>query len=190
MRTFHHTCGACGTWMDTPLTDASARAACPHCGAEVRAEVFPALFRPAAPGARGEDVLTGEESTCFYHPSKKAVAACESCGRFLCSLCDVDFGGKHLCPRCIEAGANKGKMETLKNEMTHYDDVALVLALLGMILFFIYLSFLTAPVAIYLSLRYWNTPQSVLPRSRWRFPAALLLAAASLAATIIEIANF
>ncbi len=173
--------------MDTPLAEASVRVTCPHCAAEVRAEVFPALFRPAAPGLKGEDVLTGEESACFYHPAKKAVAACESCGRFLCSLCDVDFGGKHLCPRCIEAGAIKGKIETLKNRTIHFDDIALVLALFGLILSYLYVAFFTAPIAIYLSLRYWNTPQSVLPRTRWRFAMAIITAVASLVATLFII---
>jgi len=165
--------------MDTPLPNASVQAACPQCAAAIQAEVFPALFRPAGVGLQGEDVLTADESTCFYHPAKKAVIACESCGRFLCSLCDINFGGKHLCPRCIETGANKGKMETLKNDATHFDSIAVTVAIVGMLIF--YLSFITAPIAIYMSIRYWNTQQSVFPRGRWRLAAAMVLALASLA---------
>jgi hypothetical protein len=179
MRTFHHTCGSCGTWLDTPLTDASVNVACPQCAAAIELEVFPALFRPAGPGLKGEDALTAEQSTCFYHPAKKAVVACASCGRFLCSLCDVDFGGRRMCPQCIESGAAKGKIASLRNETTYYDYIAMTVAIVGMVI--VYISFITAPAAVYLTVRHWNTPLSAVPRTRARFGAAIVFALISLA---------
>ena len=43
------------------------------------------------------DALLSEgESSCFYHPNKRAVVPCDQCGRFLCTLCRVDFGQRVL----------------------------------------------------------------------------------------------
>src|SRR5215469_11439342 len=75
---------------------------CPGCRSPLQVEIFPALFRASTPGRSGEAVMEATESSCFYHPAKKAVIPCEACGRFLCGLCDCEFNGSHLCPSCLE----------------------------------------------------------------------------------------
>src|SRR6187549_347010 len=82
---------------------------CPSCSSALQVYAFPALFRPVEAGKTGDLVIVDGESSCFYHPEKKAVVTCSYCGRFLCALCDVDFNGEHLCPPCIESGKKKGK---------------------------------------------------------------------------------
>jgi hypothetical protein len=69
-----------------------------------------------------------------------------------------------------------------------YDSLALALAVWPVILFpLIFFTFITAPAAIYVTLRYWGTPGSVVPRSKYRFVLAFLLAVAQLVAWVVLI---
>lgn len=150
---------------------------CSACGAPIRIELFPAFFRQAAAGREGETTLVEGESTCFYHPVKKAVLPCHACGRFLCALCDCELNGQHFCPACLEAGKTKGKIKSLENQRTLYDSIALALAVYPVVIFFgIYFTFITAPMSLYVSIRYWNAPRSIVHRTRIRYVLAMLLA--------------
>jgi len=152
---------------------------CLNCGAQLQAYVFPAISQVLV-GKGGEALLSDTEASCFYHPQKKAAAACETCGRFLCALCDVDFNGKHLCPACIESGKKKGKMTNLENRRMLHDHIALSLALLPMLIY--PFTIVTAPAAIYYAIRYWKTPSSILPRTRIRNILAIFIALLQIAA--------
>jgi hypothetical protein len=148
--------------------------ACPSCGTRLQIEVFPAVLRPPGPGTVGERVVIEGEASCFYHPAKRAVVPCESCGRFLCAVCDVEMNGQHLCSACIESGKNKGRIQKLENRRTLYDSLALAVALFPMI--FVYPTIVTAPIVLYIAIRHWNAPSSVVPRSRWRMVVAVIIA--------------
>ena len=149
-------------------------APCPSCSEPLQIEVFPAMFRRVETGGSGELVMTGSEASCFYHPQKRAVLPCEACGRFLCALCDCEHNGRHLCPACLEAGRSKGKIKSLENVRTRYDNVALALALYPILIF--YFTIITAPMALYVAIRYWRAPMGLTQRSRVRFVVAILLA--------------
>jgi len=142
-------------------------------------EAFPALFRGIERGRPGESIALDDDASCFYHRGKKAVIPCESCGRFLCALCDVDFGGKHLCPPCIEMGGAQGQTDEFHSKYFYYDRLALILAIAPLIIF--YFTIITAPAALYLAVRHWNTRMSVAPRSKWRLVVAILFAGAEVA---------
>ena len=147
---------------------------CPGCGAGLQVEVFPALFRPFTPGRAGEAVILEGESTCFYHPSKKAVRPCEGCGRFLCALCDCELHGQHFCPACLEVGKRKGKIKSLENHRTLYDSIALSLAIYPLLIF--YFTVITAPMTLYVAIRYWNAPRSIVHRTKIRYIFAIIIA--------------
>jgi hypothetical protein len=150
---------------------------CPRCEATVEIEVFPAFFKETAPGQTGEAVLLDGESSCFYHPEKKALLHCDGCGRFVCALCDCELRGAHFCPRCLEAGKTKGKIRNLESSRVLYDTIALALVLLPVItLFFWVLTLVTAPVALFVAIRYWNAPQSIVRRTKLRYVLAIALA--------------
>jgi hypothetical protein len=152
--------------------------ACAQCGAPFQAWVFPALLRGV--GEEAEPAPAAEqEASCFYHASKKAVTVCDGCGVFLCGLCDVSMGGRHLCPRCLEKGGSKGKIRDLQRERFLYDDLALSLSVLPMLIF--YFTLLTAPIALYVAIRYWKAPGSLIPRTKVRFVLAIVLATAQVA---------
>src|SRR5438552_1543936 len=158
---------------ESALTQASL-VACAACAAPLQVEIFPAFFRPVVTGRDGEAVLVEGESTCFYHPQKKAVLPCDGCGRFLCALCDCELHGQHFCPTCLEVGRKKRKIKSLENERTLYDSIALALAVAPMLIF--YLTFITAPAALFVAFRYWNAPRSIVHRSRIRLVLAMIFA--------------
>jgi hypothetical protein len=110
--------------------------------------------------------MMDDEASCFYHPDKRAVIPCDSCGRFLCSLCDIELNNRHICASCLETGQEKGKIKNLENHRKLHDSIALHLAVLPIV---------TAPVAFYLAIRHWKTPSSVIPRSKIRQILALLI---------------
>lgn len=148
-------------------------------------ELFPAFFRstPAAQGA--ENVLLEGESTCFYHPAKKAILPCAACGRFLCSLCDCDLGGEHFCPVCLEAGRTKRKIKNIERERTRYDNIALSLVFFPLLLF--YVTFITAPIAMVVAVRHWNSPPSLIGRTKLRYVIAITFASLEIVGWVVVV---
>ena len=163
MANFYHKCARCSTESNLRVVRPSQRNVCAACGAVTQLEFFPALLKETI-GKPAENLVLDTESSCFFHPAKRAVTACEGCGRFLCSLCDVDMGGRRLCPKCIEQSAKADSLDPLKTEFTRYDQIALTLAILPMLIF--YITLITAPMAMYVCLRYKSTPVSAVPRRK------------------------
>ena len=144
--------------------------ACPRCGSETIVAVFASLTSTPSDTGAGERLLVADQASCFYHPNKKAAIPCDNCGRFLCALCDVDFGGSHLCPACIEGrgdGESPGEMDTSR---VLYDKLALFLAIIP--------TFFTQLLAIFLAIRHWSSPISIPRRGplRWRWILAVVIA--------------
>jgi hypothetical protein len=120
------------------------------------------LFR--AQSAEGSYVLSAR---------KRAVVPCSECGRFLCALCDIEFNGRHLCPQCLEVGEKKHKMKSLETQRVLYDEIALTLAIIPVI--FIWPTVITAPMSLFIAIRHWRSPLSIIPRTKIRFILAILL---------------
>jgi len=150
---------------------------CPDCGNGTMVELYPAMFHPVGTGSAGERIASPEEAACFYHPQKRASVPCDSCGRFLCALCDVELNGQHLCPNCIQSGKKKGKLKNLENERVLYDRVALGAAILPVLtIIFWFLTIVTAPIALFIAIRHWKSPSSIVPRyTKTRFVIAIIL---------------
>jgi hypothetical protein len=172
-------CNKCGCALPAGFANQTELAPCPACGVLLQVAVFPAWLRPAQTGRDGEAILTEGETACFYHSQKRAVVPCDACGRFLCALCDCELQEQHLCPACLESGPKKGRIKNLENHRTLHDGFALTLAIVPMVLCF-YITLITAPITLYLAIRNWNAPTSILPRTKIRFVIAILLAAAQL----------
>jgi len=167
-------CPACQVVLTDGVFNQPELRPCPCCGAELKIEIFPALFRPLTPVSNAETVMVEGESTCFYHPNKKAVCPCDGCGRFVCALCDCELHGQHYCPTCLEIGRMKGKIKSLENRRTLYDSIALSLAILPLLVF--YFTIITAPMTLYIAIRYWNAPRSIVHRTKIRYVIAIALA--------------
>jgi hypothetical protein len=150
---------------------------CPACPAQVEAILFPAVFKKPDSGKPGETILVEGEASCFYHPQKRASIPCASCGRFLCSLCDVELNNQHICPVCLQSGQKKGKLTDLEQRRTLYDSLALHISFLPFLI--------TAPAAIIMAIYAWKKPLSLVRRTRIRIYTALFLGVAQIAAWII-----
>ncbi len=170
-------CTKCRSPLSMDTASGATRAWCGTCKTWLTAYLFPALSHPTLVTQAPESLLTDTEASCFFHPSKKAVVACEGCGRFLCGLCDLEWEGKHLCAACLETGKKKGKIKTLQNSRVLYDQIALMVAGVPLLLVFTwFITCVSAPVAIYIVIRYWNAPNSMVSRTKVRFVLAFLIA--------------
>src|SRR5258708_5442780 len=147
---------------------------CPRCSTPVSAYVFPAFYSKIDQAASAAAIVAEGEASCYYHPRKRAVGPCDQCGRFLCSLCQVEFLGQNWCPGCIEGHRQKGQLANLDASRPLYDNMALVLATLPALL--VWPTIITAPMSLYVAARYWRKPSSLVPRTRIRFYVAVLLA--------------
>ena len=161
-------CAACGVAQPPPT--GSEEMACARCGRPLHVLVFPALWRPIAAGLPATLAVSPEEATCYNHPASVAVIPCALCGRFLCALCDIEFDERHLCPACFPTARPSGGSATLESERVLWDSIALSTALMSCILW--WASLITSFVVLFLVVRKWRTPLSLVPRSRIRFIAA------------------
>lgn len=175
-------CTKCNTPLPESFLNSPTLNACIGCGARVKAEIFPALFKRIEAGLWGETILVESEASCFYHPQKRASIPCEGCGRFLCALCDVELNGQHLCPACLETGRAKGKLTHLETSRVLYDSAALSTAILPLLIWPV--TMMTAPVAIYFAVLSWRRPSSILPRTKIRSYLAILIAVLQIAGWI------
>ena len=185
-------CTRCRSILTADAVNTGVLATCSACGVTLQADVYPALFNGLAAGHVGELLQSREEAGCFYHPDKRALRPCSSCGRFMCALCDIELEGKHLCPICLEKGKSGDSMTQLVDRRVCYDQVALLVAFVPIILFafvFFVPTVITAPIAIFMVFRYWNAPASILPHSKIRFVIALTLSLLQIIGWLIVIFN-
>ncbi len=180
-------CGKCGKVLGAEYFSAASLVACPSCGSDTLIQVFPALFKEPDVKSLEDSFIFEHDASCFYHPQKKAVIPCSQCGRFICKVCDIELNGQHICPACLETGRKKKKIKNLENHRMLYDQLALVLALLPMFIF--YFTIITAPLAIFVAIRYWKAPTSILPRTRIRSILAIIIAGLQIAGWTALIVN-
>ena len=175
-------CTACGAKLPEDFANTTEFLPCPSCLALERVFTFPSLQRAPTAATAAPTVAEGEAS-CFYHAHKRAVVGCDSCGRFLCGLCDVELGASHRCPACLEAGRRNDRANDLQTRRTLWDGVALLLAVVPIL--FWPVTLFTAPAAIFVVLKYWRRPPGILPRTRVRFVLALLIALAQVCGWLV-----
>jgi hypothetical protein len=179
-------CPACRAWLVAGPFNQPDFAPCPACAVPLQMEIFPALFRKISAGQSGEVVMVEGEASCFYHPNKKAVVPCDGCGRFLCAVCDCLLESKHYCPACLETGRTKRKIKSMESQRTLYDSIALALAVYPLVLVLTYyFTLVTAPAALFVAIRHWNAPQSIVRRTKIRFIAAIFISLATIAGWIV-----
>ena len=183
-------CTNCNSPVSSQVINSNSLGACRSCSGLLRVDVFPALYRSPDKGRSGESLQMDKEAGCFYHLRKKAVVPCSACGRFLCALCDVPLNGRHLCPACLEVGKTNGHIKNLETHRTCYDTIALLVATVPLLMFFFpWFTIITAPLAIYLTVRHWKAPTSIIPRTKLRFISAAVIASLQIAGWIFFFFN-
>jgi hypothetical protein len=170
-------CARCSTPLPKWELASGGEAVCYSCGSANHVRVYPALFAQPAP-AEAQIAAEGD-AACFDHPGKRAVAACQQCGRFVCQLCAIEMHGGSWCPTCVAAGAGAARVARAEPSRTLFDSIALTLPLASIIMW--PLTVFAGPSSVVLSLLKWRQPLSLVRRSRWRFVVAILLGLAETA---------
>ncbi len=167
-------CPACGDSVSSEFYNSTAEyTLCFNCGGKLLVHAFPALYRREKEGAAAEKALL-DDAVCFYHANKKAERVCDECGRFLCGLCELPFGEETLCASCLEQRRKQPGRHRLKARQMRYDKLALMLAVLPIIMW--YLTCITAPAALFVVLRYWKKDQEFSPGRKVRMALAFIIA--------------
>lgn len=172
----HVPCPDCQEPLPRQLFDLSEAGVCPHCKTGVSVSVFPALFvDPAQEHVTGINRRDDEQAGCFFHPHKEAVVPCAGCGLFLCTLCDTEIADRHICPKCLENELKDQNRSHLVTRRPLHSRMAFALSVYPLVLL-PFITLLTAPAALFVTVRYWKAPRSLVSGSRWRFVAAAVLA--------------
>jgi hypothetical protein len=179
-------CPSCSTLIPQSEINDDGTSDCSYCGKSVVFTRFPAfdgkfLDVPVI-AFRNEG-----ESACFFHSRYRAQVPCDECGRFLCSLCAVQFGAQTLCPECIHKSRRGPKATGLSHQALLYDNLALSLVTLPLNVFFFYFTIITAPAGLFVSFFYFGRQKTVVRRSRIRFIIAMILAVLEIAGVIFLI---
>src|SRR6202041_77007 len=107
----------------TPTEVPSGWQSCPYCQKRLRIRIWPVARQKTNAAS-----AMPEQATCFFHPEKAFEACCQRCGRFLCTLCDLQLGAEHVCPTCFERGRADTGQSDGKAEWRHrdilYDSIA------------------------------------------------------------------
>ena len=157
-------CPECGFELKADNTEPQDYRPCNVCGHETLPLLYPAYFVSGPVITQADLRREEEDASCFYHENKKAAHACGQCGRFVCLLCSAQIGDALLCPACVVSGEKKSNR--LERGRTLYDSLALIVATLPA--FTVSFSVIGGPVAVYLALRYWKRPGSIVRRYQWR----------------------
>ena len=186
------TCGNCDAEISPAFWRGDDFLRCSRCGQPVSVMVFPALLSGPATGQTGKQRLDQEEASCFFHPDRQAERACDYCGRFVCALCDLDFGQKHICPSCLDAaGENREIAVDIEHRRVCYEEVAFLLAALPLILGFLmwWLWIISGPAAIFVALWSWKRSSKFGSTGTLKRLAAIMLGGAEVFAWILIFRN-
>jgi hypothetical protein len=167
------------------LRTAKVNTVCPDCFTDIELHVFPAAFRGLETIDRTQLLAAEGEACCYEHAGKRAVDACFRCGRFVCGLCEVKLHNVVWCPACLQLDQTKSRLPDLSRQRILYDSIALGLATWPVLTFWGPL--IAAPICIFVTIRYWKKPSSLLRSSKWRFVVAGVLALAELSLIVVLI---
>jgi len=169
-------CPQCGRTLGDLSWHDSEEGVCRSCLTEFEFMRFPELSAKRQ-GATPKAVVVPEHATCYHHPENQAEVVCAGCGRFLCSVCAVNFGGRVICAACIKAGLETDA-RSIKSRVL-FDGVALSIAVLPILAWPVTL--VSAPIALGTAIYGWRKPPSLVTPGRSKLVAAALVSLAEIA---------
>ncbi len=167
-------CPDCGFALPADALARESDTACPQCRARLTGGLFPAFWNPEPVVPSLADHAADGEAVCFFHPENRAALSCDRCGRFICAVCDMPLGTRHLCPTCLSSGLGGEKLPELVAGRFLWADAALLTGLLPLLVSpFVWPGlFVTGPAAIFCAIYGWKRPGS-LPRGRRHWAAVV-----------------
>jgi hypothetical protein len=130
---------------------------CPNCSGFFELRVFHPPKRVAHVAAVDTGVDTA--TPCANHPRNSAVANCQRCGVFICSLCELEIGGGRYCPACFDRLSQEGTLPAALLRFRDYASLAMSTAVLGLIGFFA-LGIPLGILSLYYSVRAFRDPNT------------------------------
>ena len=185
-------CASCQTPLTDKIFHGNSATECGFCARTIRAFLLPKLYQTGATALPSLPVEapTEGEAACFYNPHRKATKVCGHCGVFVSDSWAAQWGNETVCLKCLEQLRTKNVDQRFEAGRKLWDNIALGLIVVPFVIAFLLLctvigyvfsimvlmlTIFTAPAAIFISLRYWNAPRSLVPRGRLRLITALLL---------------
>jgi hypothetical protein len=143
------------------------------CGHPHHVRIYPAVLRKK--DIPEMDALLEEgQSACFFPPKQAATAICSISGRMICELCTTEWEGEKVSFEALQTSIKNGSAKAQENVRTKWDDIALSLSILPLLIGVI--TIVTAPIALGICLWFWRKgPTSPVRKSRWRYLVAGLL---------------
>ena len=163
-------CPACRSRLQVGRGVSFFEGKCPVCRREVSVTAFPRLFREWAIAEAADPAREGEAS-CSFFPAERAEKVCDECGCFLSDRAAVSWAGRDLCLPCLHRLREVEKDSGYIGRTRLQDKRALAL-----VTWLAPLSLFTAPLALYLLLRYRGRPEGFVPRSHLTWWIAFSLA--------------
>jgi len=147
---------------------------CPVCGVEVELLVFPRLFGSPPPPL--SPAATEAGAVCAFFPGLKAVKVCDECGCLLSEKAAVAWGGGDYCLPCLHRLREERKSTDFVARASLHDHRALAL-----VTWLAPFTLFTAPLAVFLLMRYRKDRTTFVPRGKARWWTAMVLALAWIA---------
>ncbi len=150
---------------------------CPKCRRESTTIAFPALAGAGVkpPGLYADPPREGE-AACFYSPGRRATKECGHCGVLISDTWAAQWGSETVCLKCLEHLRQNGEDSRFQSNRTLWDNIALSLALMPFTLILWWSVIFAAPAALFIAIRHWNSPRSIVPRGRARLMIAIAIA--------------
>ncbi len=171
------------------LSAESGAVQCPTCRRINEVAVFPAMRKVTkGPPPLELDPPAEGEAVCFYSPARRATGACSHCGVLISNAWAAQWGNETVCLKCLEH-LRDNRDERFQSKRTLWDNIALLAAVLPFTFIFWFIVVISAPASVFLAIWHWNSPRSMVPRSRLRLILALTLGLAQIGAMMFGIAK-
>jgi hypothetical protein len=124
-------CPRCEETLPGSSLPARGEHTCPGCQTPFQFARFePPVMTSAAP----RTLAATSGASCARHARNAAVATCEHCGAFMCSLCKIDADGKALCAACYDRLGKAGQLADARSSYRNFSRIALHLVIGSLIM--------------------------------------------------------
>ncbi len=99
---------------------------CHGCGKKNKIVIYDAILKELNQGEKICTITEEDDANCYKHQKNLAVKACDHCGAYICSLCDIEIHGEHICPDCFN---NQQKSQSNSKSNFMHAQLAFILSI-------------------------------------------------------------